>query len=64
MMPKKRPALPKVQVIIDYRALQELLAASYEVQELREETHALRQQMSALRLQFTELMEKYREYQD
>lgn len=63
-MPRKKITLPKIQVIIDYRTLQELLAACYEVDSLREDNKQLRQQMAALRSQFTELMELYKMYQD
>lgn len=63
-MSKKKIPLPKIQVIMDYKTLQELLACCYEVDSLREDNRQLRQQMAALRSQFTELMELYRQYQD
>lgn len=63
-MPKKSTPLPKVQVIMDYKTLQQLLAAASEVETLRDDVKHLRQQLSALRFQFTELIELYRTYQD
>ena len=64
MATKKKRKLPKIQVLIDYNDLQELLCAAGEIELLREEQEQNRTQMSALRLQFTELMECFREIQD
>lgn len=63
-MPRKPATLPKIQVIMDYKTLQNLLASATEVDSLRDEVKYLRQQISALRLQFTELMVLFREYKD
>lgn len=53
-----------VQVMIPYSVLVELLNASEEVQDLRDEVQHLSLMQAALRNQFLELMERFRELQD
>ena len=60
-MPKR---LPDIQVLIPYRDLCRLLAASAEVESLKKENSAIRDQLSALRYQFVELLERFKEIQD
>lgn len=56
--------LPELQVLIPYKTLCELLDASEDVKQLRQEVKRLTDQQQALRSQFVELMEKFRELKD
>ena len=60
-MPRK---LPDIQVLIPYRDLCRLLAASAELESLKKENGLIRDQLGALRHQFTELLEQFRQIQD
>ena len=60
-MPKR---LPDIQVLIPYRDLCSLLAASAELESLKKDYGLILDQLGALRHQFTELLEQFRQIQD
>lgn len=53
--------IPDLQVVIPYKTLVSLLAASEEIPVMKEKIELRDQQLAALRHQFTELMEAFGE---
>ena len=53
--------LPELQVLIPYKDLMELLAASRQIEQLKKDNKRLHNQMIQLRSQFTELMDAFGE---
>lgn len=64
MAGNRRHKMPSLQVLIDYKDLQELLLAAAAVDDLRKDVQRSQEQISALRGQFVELMEVFREIND
>lgn len=60
----RKHKLPNLQVLIDYKDLQELLVAAAEVDSLRVDLAHAQDQIAALRSQFVELMDVFREIND